>query len=162
MTDKQEVFYARDIHQMNLVLGKFLQRSTAETVLLVDKAGHLVTRQGKSSPTGEDTITALVAGTFAASQAMAQMLGAAEFSSLIPCTDDKSIMLLRASDDALLAVVMGPDCSVPLLRTYALEAIRRLLAIFGRQPGDEIEPDERIHGYRFDKEIDGALNDVFG
>jgi len=82
--DKQAVYFARDIHQMNLVLGKFLNKSGAETVMLVDEAGHLVARQGLQSPASEDTITALVAGTFAASQAMAGMLGAEEFSSLIP------------------------------------------------------------------------------
>ncbi|MHC5050432.1 MAG: roadblock/LC7 domain-containing protein, partial [Planctomycetota bacterium] len=74
--DKRTIFYAKDIHQMNLVLGKFLQKTGAETALLVDEAGHLVARQGGTSPSSEDTITALVAGTFAASQAMAEMLGA--------------------------------------------------------------------------------------
>ena len=69
--DSRSVYFAKDIHQMNLVLGKFLQKSGADTVLLVDEAGHLVARQGETSPASEDTITALVAGSFAASQAMA-------------------------------------------------------------------------------------------
>ena len=34
--EKRTVLYAKDIHQMNLVLGKFLQKSGAGTVLLVD------------------------------------------------------------------------------------------------------------------------------
>lgn len=119
MTQEQDktVFYAKDIHQMNLVLGKFLQKSGAETVLLVDHGGGLIARQGETSPTGEDTIAALVAGTFAASQAMAEMLGAEEFSSLVPCGDDRNLLLLRAGDRALVAVAFGDDTSVTLIRT---------------------------------------------
>ncbi|NJN14647.1 MAG: hypothetical protein HC813_03260 [Planctomycetes bacterium] len=156
---KRVVYFARDIHQMNLVLGKFLQRSGAETVLLVDEAGHLVARQGKNSPASEDTITALVAGTYAAARAMAQMLGAKEFSSLIPRGGGGSILTLRVGDRAMLAVSVGAGCAVPLVRTYALEAIRRLEAILASA---EVDPDEQIQGQRFDREIDGALNDVFG
>lgn len=156
---KRVVYFARDIHQMNLVLGKFVQRSGAATVLLVDEAGHLVARQGAGSPASEDTITALVAGTYAAARAMAQMLGAKEFSSLIPCGTSASILTLRVGDRALLAVTLGEGCVVSLVRTYALEAIRRLEAILVASTGD---PDEKIHEQRFDREIDGALNDVFG
>lgn len=160
--EKRTVLYAKDIHQMNLVLGKFLHKSGAQTVLLVDGAGHLVARQGKTSPASEDTITALVAGTYNASQAMAAMLSTTEFSSLIPCGDDGNIMLLRAGDHALVAVVFSDDTSATLLRTYALEAIRRIIAIYGGPSRPSGESDERIHGQRFDKEIDGALSDVFG
>jgi predicted regulator of Ras-like GTPase activity (Roadblock/LC7/MglB family) len=159
--DKRTVFYARDIHQMNLVLGKFLQKTGAETALLVDEAGHLVARQGGTSPSSEDTITALVAGTFAASQAMAEMLGATEFSSLIPCDEGRNLMLLRAGDHALLAVSFTDDVSVPLIRTYALDVIRRIASLY-QAPGTSDDPDERIQGQRFDREIDDALDGVFG
>ena len=159
--DKRTVFYARDIHQMNLVLGKFLQKTGAATALLVDEAGHLVARQGGTSPSSEDTITALVAGTFAASQAMAEMLGASEFSSLIPCDDGRALMLLRAGDHALLAVSFTDDVSVPLIRTYALDVIRRIASLY-QTPGASDDPEERIQGQRFNREIDNALDDVFG
>ncbi|MEM8883241.1 MAG: roadblock/LC7 domain-containing protein [Planctomycetota bacterium] len=159
---KRTIYFARDIHQMNLVLGKFLQKSGAETVLLVDEAGHLVARQGDQSPASEDTITALVAGTYAASQAMASMLGAEEFSSLIPRGGGGHLLLLRVGGDALLAVAFSDDTSSNLVRTYALEAIRRLDALLGRAGTTGREAGEHIQGGRFDNEIDGALTDVFG
>jgi len=62
---------------------------------------------------------------------------------------------------SLLAVTFREDTSVTLVRTYALEAIRRICAIMGALQ-DQGEPEERIHGQRFDREIDGALSDVFG
>jgi len=156
------VFYARDVHQLNLVLGKFLRRSGADTVLLVDEAGHLTARQGETSPASEDTITALVAGTYAASRAMAQMLGSEEFSSLVRCGTDRKIMILRAGDHALLAVAFTSQVAVSLLRTYALEAIRKVCAVFERRLRGPRDSEEQIQGQRFDSEIDSALSDVFG
>jgi predicted regulator of Ras-like GTPase activity (Roadblock/LC7/MglB family) len=158
---KRTVFFAKDIHQMNLVLGKFLQKSGAETVLLVDEAGHLMARQGAQSPASEDTITALVAGTYAAARAMAQMLGTSEFSSFVPRGGGGNLLLLRCGDRALLAVSFSDDTTVTLVRTYALEAVRRLEEIF-RSPARAHGDDERIEGARFEREIDDALTDVFG
>jgi len=159
---KRTVYFARDIHQMNLVLGKFLQKSGAETVLLVDEAGHLVARQGDQSPASEDTITALVAGTYAASQAMAAMLGADEFSSLVPRGGGGSVLLLRAGEEALVAVAFDDGVSSTIVRTYALEAIRRLEPLLSRAGTNGGAAGERIEGNQFDDEIDGALTDVFG
>ena len=159
--EKRTVFYARDIHQINLVLGKFLQKSKARTVLLVNEAGHLVARQGAVNPASEDTVTALIAGTCAASRAMAEMLGTGEFSSLIPCGEGEHVMLLCVDEASLLAVAFGEDSSVQLVRTYALEAIRRLEVIFAthREAGAS---GEQIQRQRFDSEIGGALKDLFG
>ncbi|MHC4956101.1 MAG: roadblock/LC7 domain-containing protein [Planctomycetota bacterium] len=160
--DKRRVYFARDIHQMNLVLGKFLNKSGAETVLLVNEAGHLVARQGTQSPASEDTITALVAGTFAASQAMAGMLGAEEFSSLIPRGGGGHLLLLRAGEHALLAVAFADSVSATVVRTYALEAIRRLDALLAKSGKSKAGSTERIQPEKFDGEIGGALSDVFG
>ena len=160
--DERAVYFGRDIHQMNLVLGKLLSKSGAETAMLVDEAGHLVARQGDQSPASEDTITALVAGTFSASQAMAAMLGAEEFSSLIPRGGGGQVLLLRAGEGALLAVAFEGALSATLVRTYALEAIRRLAPLLGVAGKTAHGKDEEIEGEKFDGEIDGALTDVFG
>lgn len=160
--DKRSIFYAKEIHQLNLVLGKFLQKSGAETVLLVDEAGHLVARQGEDPPANEATVAALVAGTYAASRAMAEMLGTDEYSCMIPCIDGRNVLLLRAGDRALLSVTFGDDAPVSLVRTYALELIRRVEHIASTAISRSDEPDQRIHGKRFDSEIGGALTDVFG
>ncbi|MGH7162777.1 MAG: roadblock/LC7 domain-containing protein, partial [Planctomycetota bacterium] len=160
--EKRTVYFAKDIHQMNLVMGKFLQKGGAQTVLLLDEAGHLIARQGERSPASEDTITALVAGTYAASRAMAEMLGTREFSSFIPRGGGGNLLLLRAGDRALLAVAFSDDTTATLVRTYALEAVRRLAAILATREARALVEEEEIEGERFDKEIDGALTDVFG
>jgi len=129
---KRTVFYARDVHQINLALGKLVQKSGAETAMLVDEAGHLIARQGANSPTSEETITALVAGTFGASHAIAGLLGSDEFSTLIPRGGGGNLILLRASTNALLALACGGQLPIALVRTYALETIRRVRPLLER------------------------------
>ncbi|MEE8104302.1 MAG: roadblock/LC7 domain-containing protein [Planctomycetota bacterium] len=159
--EEQTIYFAREIHQMNLMLGKFLQKSGADTVLLVDEVGHLVARQGARSPASEDTITALVAGMFSASHAMAQMLGAEEFSSFISVGGGGNLLLLRAGPRELLAVAFREDCAVTLVRTYALEVVRMLARILARTT-EARSQDSEIEGERFDSEIGDVLSDVFG
>lgn len=160
--DKRIVFYARDIHRLNLVLGRFLQKSGAEAIMLVDDAGHLVARQGNLGSINIETVAALVSGTYAASRAMAEMLGSEEYSCMIPCAEGRHVLLLPAGSRWLLGLTVSEDTPIALVRTYALEVVRRVNEIIlnlGRAKGDS---DERIEGKKFDSEMDGALTDVFG
>jgi predicted regulator of Ras-like GTPase activity (Roadblock/LC7/MglB family) len=59
------VFYKEDIEVIGKSLNTFLKNANARCVLLVDKDGHMVTKEGESSTYDMDTISALVAGSFA-------------------------------------------------------------------------------------------------
>ena len=74
------VFYKEDIERIAKILNTFLKNANARCVLLVDKDGHLVTKEGESSTYDMDTISALVADSFAATKQMAKLLGEEEFS----------------------------------------------------------------------------------
>ena len=88
--------------------------------------------------------------------------GADEFSSLIPRGGGGHLLLLRAGEDSLLAVAFQDSVSATIVRTYALEAIRRLDSLLTRAGTSGGGAGEKIQGKRFDNEIDGALTDVFG
>jgi predicted regulator of Ras-like GTPase activity (Roadblock/LC7/MglB family) len=133
---KRTILSARDVHQMTLALSKLLQRCGAETAMLVDDAGRLVARQGANPPTSEDTITSLVAGNFRTSEALGKLLGVEEFSSLIPRGGGGNLLLLRAGHATLLALTCGNQMPIALVRTYALETIRRLRPLLDRQDRD--------------------------
>ena len=89
------------------------------------------------------------------------MLGAHEFSSLIPRGGGGNLMLLRAGERALLAVIFGNETPISLVRTYALDTVRRVATILGG-PEAIHSDDERIEPAKFDDGIDDALTDVFG
>ena len=59
-------FYKEDIERIDRLLAEFLRLSGAKCALLIDKEGHLVTRRGEVRSIDMDTISALVAGSFAA------------------------------------------------------------------------------------------------
>ena len=75
-------FYKDDIEKIDQILTEFLRLSGAKCALLIDKEGHLVTKRGEVKTIDMDTISALVAGSFAATKEMARLLGEDEFTAL--------------------------------------------------------------------------------
>ena len=65
-------FYKDDIDCIDKLLAEFLRLSGAKCALLIDKEGHLVTKRGELRTVDIDTISALVAGSFAATKEMAR------------------------------------------------------------------------------------------
>ena len=60
------VFYEKDVTRIERVLEELLKLSGATLALLVDREGHLVTRLGAPVEFDVDSVSALVAGSFAA------------------------------------------------------------------------------------------------
>ena len=58
-------FYKEDVDRIDKLLAEFLRLSGAKCALLIDKEGHLVTKRGEVRTIDMDTISALVAGSFA-------------------------------------------------------------------------------------------------
>jgi len=75
-------FYEHDVEKIDRVMEEFLKLSKARCALLVDKDGHMITRVGGDARINQDTISALVAGSFAATKEMAKILGEEEFTAL--------------------------------------------------------------------------------
>ena len=76
------VFYETDIQAINSILEAFLKKSAARCALLVDQDGHMITASGDTDRIDLDTISALVAGSFAATKALAKQFGEEEFTAL--------------------------------------------------------------------------------
>jgi predicted regulator of Ras-like GTPase activity (Roadblock/LC7/MglB family) len=82
LRESRLVFYRNDLGKIDRVLQEFVRLSGSSSVLLVDKEGHMITRAGKMPSFDQDTISALVAGSFSATREMAHLLGEQEFSAL--------------------------------------------------------------------------------
>jgi predicted regulator of Ras-like GTPase activity (Roadblock/LC7/MglB family) len=119
----------KDTHEIGLILGRFKENTGCRSVLLIDEAGHLVSKHGEDASQREATVIALLAGTFQTTRRLSRLLGAKEFSSRVDC-GERDLMMLQVGDDALLAVTMGDESTSTMVRTYALESIRRLEKVF--------------------------------
>ena len=58
-------FYREEMSEINATLRGFLSRAKAASAFLVDKDGHLITREGMDERIDIDSICGLVAGAFA-------------------------------------------------------------------------------------------------
>ena len=124
------VFYQQDIERIDKVLAEFLRLSGARCALLVDKEGHSVTKQGDLRQVNMDTISALVAGSFAATREMARLLGEDQFSALFHQGHSDNIQLSLVGDRTLLTVLFDDKTTVGMVRLYASECGRKLEEVF--------------------------------
>jgi len=152
------VFYENDVQRLNAEIDTFLELSKARCALLVDRDGHLVTRRGEPVRTSEETISALIAGSFAATMEMARLLGENEFSILFHQGQRDSIQLQMVGARTLMAVLFDGRTNLGMVRFYAQEAGNRILGILS-----EIQAENREVnlGSDFGSDAADALDRLF-
>jgi predicted regulator of Ras-like GTPase activity (Roadblock/LC7/MglB family) len=133
LRDSRLVFYQEDVDSINAILDAFLKQSAAKCAMLVDKDGHMVTWRGHTKRIDLDTISALVAGSFAATREMAKLLGEEEFTALFHQGKSDNIQLALVGDRALLTAIFDETTTVGMVRLYAAEAAKRLASIFKKK-----------------------------
>src|SRR5262245_4712969 len=136
LRDNRLVFYEDLVRDVNRILREFLKLSNAKCAMLVDKEGHMVTRQGVTRDIDVDTISALVAGSFAATKEMARVLGEDEFSVLFHQGKTDNIQLSIVGDRTLLTVIFDEATTVGMVRLYAAETAKRLGELFTKHEAE--------------------------
>jgi predicted regulator of Ras-like GTPase activity (Roadblock/LC7/MglB family) len=154
------VFYREDIELISKALVTFLKNANARCVLLVDKDGHLVTKEGESSSYDMDTISALVAGSFAATKQMAKLLGEEEFSIMFHQGRKDNIQLSLVGERTILAVIFGDQTTLGMVRLYASQVSVKLAGIFADIANRKSEAEKISRD--FGRDARGRLDDIFG
>lgn len=156
------VFYAKDTERLDGELDGFLELSGARCVLLIDREGHLVTRRGEVVQNSLESISALIAGSFAATREMARLLGEDEFSTLFHQGQRESIQVCLVGDRALLAMVFDERTNLGLVRYYAVETTRRLDQLLEEMSKSRAEnPPESGLAADFSSSATAALDKLF-
>jgi predicted regulator of Ras-like GTPase activity (Roadblock/LC7/MglB family) len=167
LRENRLVFYRDDIRTINRLLREFLRLSGAKCVLLVDKEGHMVTKQGVTRSLDMDTISALVAGSFAATKEMARLLGEEEFSVLFHQGKTDNIQQSLVGNRTLLTVIFDDATTIGMVRLYANETAKKLTDLFEAAAKraidhpDGVDGEERI-AVDFEADAHVKLDDVFG
>lgn len=138
LKNQRLVFYEKDINRFDAEIDSFLDLSKARCVLMVDRDGHLVTRRGEPMKTSQEAVSALIAGSFAATMEMARLLGESEFSILFHQGKRDSIQLQLVGERTLMAVLFDGRTNLGMVRFYAQETATRLSRIF-----EEIAQEDR-------------------
>ena len=155
------VFYEEDVDAIQSVLDAFLKKSAARCALLVDKDGHMINSRGDTEDVDLDTISALVAGSFAATKALAHQFGEEDFTALFHQGRSGNLQLSLIADRALLTALFDDSTTIGMVRLYATEAAKRLTSIFEKKLKN---PDANRAKLDSDGEFDasGALDEMFG
>ena len=129
LRDDRMVFYTADVQRFESELDGFLELSGARSALLIDREGHLVTRRGETVQNSLESISALIAGSFAATREMARLLGESQFSTLFHQGQRDSIQVTLVGERALFATVFDGRTNLGLVRYYATETAGHLAEI---------------------------------
>ena len=162
MRDTRLIFYRDDIERINRVLEEYNKLSGAKCNILIDKEGHSVTRVGGATSFNEDTLAALVAGSFAATREMAKLLGEEEFSLLSHQGKRDHVQLTLIADRCILTTMFDEKTTVGMIRLYGQEAAKKLTAIFRELAERKEAPPGETIAENFGDAAQGALDDVFG
>ncbi len=159
LRDARLVFYAEDVQRLDAELDGFLELSNARAALLIDKDGHLVTLRGEPLRSNTDSISALIAGSFAATKEMARQLGEEEFSLLSHQGARDSIQLQLIGNRTLLAVLFDGRSNLGMVKFYAQETSQRLAAIFRDIESRKVETPGLTQN--FGRDATAALDKLF-
>jgi len=116
------VIHEGDTEKINAILTNFLGESGATEALLIDRSGQLLVATGSSRALDRVSISALAAGAFSSTGALAQLLGETEFTVLFHQGDKESLHVSTVNDHAILLAIFGGQTTVGMVRLFAKEA----------------------------------------
>ncbi len=103
-------------------LADFLAKSEAQWSALVDKGGNLFAQSGNTGSLDLSILSALAAGSFAATHELAKRLGESEFSALYHEGHGQHILMSALAHECLLVTIFGERTNIGLVRFYAQQA----------------------------------------
>jgi predicted regulator of Ras-like GTPase activity (Roadblock/LC7/MglB family) len=107
-------------------LAEFLRKSESQWSALVDKGGNLFAMSGETNNLDLTILSALAAGSFAATHELARRLGEAEFTALYHEGKGLSILMSALDFDCLLITVFGQKTNIGLVKFYAQQVTETL------------------------------------
>src|SRR4051812_41356159 len=101
-----------DIKTLNAALDEFLWKSEAMAALIIDKGGPLITERGAVDRFDTTTVAALAAGSFCATDAIAQRVGETNFNSIYQQGERHSLLVSNIDENLLLVSFFKAELSV--------------------------------------------------
>ena len=162
MANSGLVIYEEQIEKINQVLTKLIKGAEAKCALLVDKDGHLITRQGFTHSLDTTALAALLAGSFASTKEIARLVGEPEFSVLFHQGKRDHIHINIVGERSILVIIFDDRTTIGMVRLYAKEVGAELTSIFESTPvktGDENQPVDDQFTESVEKEMDNLFKD---
>lgn len=124
-----------ELQRINRLLHDFVSEAGARCALLLDRGGRPLTAFGDTGELDETSFASLAAADFDASDQLAELLGAAEFTALYHQGVHGSMYLTDVAGAAILAAVFDRRTTLGLVRLKTREVVPRLTALLGEVGG---------------------------
>jgi predicted regulator of Ras-like GTPase activity (Roadblock/LC7/MglB family) len=122
--------FEEDFYAITDALNRLLQGTNARTVLLIDKAGQLITSAGDTAKIDVSSFATLSAADFAATSQLASLIGEKEFSTLFHQGERENLYVCLIANRVILAVIFDQRTTLGLIRVKAKNTATELEKIF--------------------------------
>ncbi|MCK4585254.1 roadblock/LC7 domain-containing protein [candidate division WOR-3 bacterium] len=156
--------FEQDFWEINESLEILRKESNAESVLLIDKAGQLITSAGDVRSIDMSAFASLSAADFAATSQLALLIGEAEFKTLYHQGKKFSLYVSVVAQSVILVVIFGQKTTLGLVRLKVNNTTQKLEIIFTRifeKLGSVKVEKEREFGEDFFREADSEIDNLF-
>ncbi len=156
--------FEEDFWAISDALNRLLQGTNARTVLLIDKAGQLITSSGDTTSLDTSSFATLSAADFAATGQLASLIGEKEFSTLFHQGERENIYVCIVANRVIVAVIFDQRTTLGLVRVKTKNVAAELERIFGeifKKIEEEVTPAKEIDS-DFTKAAEEELDKLFG
>jgi predicted regulator of Ras-like GTPase activity (Roadblock/LC7/MglB family) len=161
MSEDTLILYEAEIQEIESLLSKMLKGAEAKCALLVDKDGHLISRQGFTHSLDTTALAALMAGSFASTREIARLVGEEEFSVLFHQGKKDHIHMSLVGERSIMVVVFDDRTTIGMVRLYARESAQKLTDVFERIKADKSTEREGGVSDEFANLAGDKLDDIF-
>jgi predicted regulator of Ras-like GTPase activity (Roadblock/LC7/MglB family) len=157
MSSHSFVVVEGQIDRINAAMLRMLKKAEAKCALLVDKDGHLITRQGFTQTLDTTALSALLAGSFASTKEIARLVGEPEFSVLFHQGEKDHIHISLVGERCILAVVFDDRTTIGMVRLYAKDTancLREIVTEAEQDGAPGLDPD-------FTESAKSKIDDMF-
>jgi predicted regulator of Ras-like GTPase activity (Roadblock/LC7/MglB family) len=156
--------FEQDFWEINEGLEALRKEANAESILLIDKAGQLITSAGDITTMDISAFASLSAADFAATSQLAMLIGENEFNTLFHQGKKLSLYVSVVSQSVILVVIFSQKTTLGLVRLKVNNTTEKLESIFARifeKLGTASEEKEKEFGEDFFKEADNEIDSLF-
>lgn len=118
------------LDRIDSILQNLLARSGAHTVLLIDKAGQLISFQGSMDHEKVASLAALTAANYGATTAIARLFGEEEFTLLFHKGKDENIHFSNVGEEYLMITIFNNNTHLGLVRLEVRRGLEQIEAMF--------------------------------
>lgn len=121
---------------IDAILSDVIEKSGAHTVLLIDKAGQIISFQGTMNEEKVASLAALTAANYGATTAIARLFGEEEFTLLFHKGKKENIHFSNVGDEYLMITVFNNSTHLGLVRLELRKGMEKIEAMFAENLRD--------------------------